>query len=214
MPPEAAPALRPPTPELLREQVVLEEHDLARDGTFAVVTRRAVDAADYVSHLWVVSVPDGGEPQQLTRGRVRDMRPAVSPDGTRVAFTRRVPGEERTHLLVAGVGGGMPEAQLGLGELDPGQPVWSPDGRWLAFTAETGPERLIVGGRPAKGEPLARVVTTLDYRADEVGYLDRRSQLSVVAADGSREPRQATDIANGVAGIPAWRPDGRALAFT
>ena len=214
MPPDATPARRMPTPDILREQVVLEEHDLARDGSFAVVTRRLVDGDDYVSHLWVVAVPDGGEPRQLTEGRVRDMRPALSPDGTRVAFTRKVPGEERTHLVVAGADGQTPEAKLGLGELDPGQPVWSSDGRWIAFTAETGAERFIVGGRPAKGEPRARVVAVLDYRADEMGYVDRRPQLFVVAADGSRAPRRVTDIPGGVSGIPAWRPDGRALAFT
>ncbi len=214
MPPDTTPALRLPTPEILREQVVLEEHDLARDGSFAVVTRRVVDGDDYVSHLWVVALPGGGEPRQLTHGRVRDMRPALRPDGMRVAFTRKVPGEERTYLVVARVDGLAPEAQLGLDALDPGQPVWSPDGRWISFAAETGDERFIVGGRPAKGEPRARVVAALDYRADEVGYIDRRPQLFVVAADGSGAPRQITEIAGGVFGVPAWRPDSRALAFT
>lgn len=211
---ETTPALRLPTPAILREQVVVEEHDLARDGSFAVVTRRVVAGDDYISHLFVVGVRDAGEPRPLTDGLVRDMRPAVSPDGTRVAFTRKVPGESRTHLLIAPVDGSTPPGQLDLGQLDPGQPVWSPDGRWLAFAAETGDERFIVGARPAKGEPLARLVTALDYRADEVGYVDRRSQLFIVAADGSGAPRQLTDIANGVSGVPAWRPDGRAIAFT
>lgn len=207
-------ALRLPTPAILREQVVVEEHDLARDGSFAVVTRRVVEGDDYVSHLFVVGVREAAEQRALTDGRVRDMRPALSPDGTRVAFTRKVPGEPRTHLHVMPIDGSAPARQLDLGELDAGQPVWSPDGWSLAFTAETGDERFIVGGRPAKGEPLARVVTALDYRADEVGYVDRRSQLFLVAADGSGAPRQLTAIANGVSGVPAWRPDGGAIAFT
>ena len=215
MPPHPSAPPRLPTPDILREQVVLEEHDLARDGSFAVVTRRVVDGDDYVSHLWVVTVPAGGDPRQLTVGRVRDRQPVLSPDGTRVAFTRRAPGAQRAQLIVAGMDGKAPDTtQLGLGELDPGQPVWSPDGRWIAFTAETDPERLIVGGRAANGEPRARVVTELDYRADEVGYVDRRPQLFTVAADGSGAPRQLTSMASGVFGIPAWRPDGQALAFT
>lgn len=214
MPPRPSPALRSPTPAILREQAVIEEQDLACDGTIAVLSRRVVEGDDYVSHLWIVPVRAPGEPRRLTDGHVRDMRPALSPDGMLVAFTRKVPGEERAGLLLASVDGTSPDVRLGLGELDPGQPVWSPDGRWLAFTAETGPERFMVGGRPAKGEPRARVVGVLDYRADEQGYVDRRPQLFVVAADGSAAPRQLTELSSGVIGTPTWRPDGQAIAFT
>ena len=73
--------------------------------------------------------------------------------------------------------------------------MWSPDGRTIAFTAEAGPQRLIAGPVPEKGEPRARVVTTLDYRWDEEGYVDRRSQAFTVPADGSAgTPRQLTDL--------------------
>ena len=188
-------------------------------ASFAVVTRRAVEGEDYVSHLWVVAVPEGGEPRRLTDGRVRDRRPAISPDGGRVAFTRKIPGEKRASLLVARVEGDAAPARLDLGELDPGHPVWSPDGRLIAFTADTGPQRFVIGEQPVKAdgtkpEPTARVVTVMDYRWDETGYVDQHAQLFVVAADGRSAPRQATAIAGGVVGIPAWRPDGRALAFT
>jgi dipeptidyl aminopeptidase/acylaminoacyl peptidase len=209
-----AASLRLPTPDILREQVVLEEHALARDGSFAIVTRRAVEGDDYVSHLWAVAVPDGGAPRRLTEGHVRDRRPAISPDGRRVAFTRKVPGEARAELLVALVDGGPGEAPLTLdtGELHLGQPVWSPDGRWLAFTADAGPQRFIIGPTSPGREPTARVVTVLDYRWDETGYLDQHAQLFVVPADGSGPPRQLTGMAGGITGVPAWRPDGRALA--
>ena len=209
---ETAARLRPPTPEILRDQVVLEEQDLARDGSFAVVTRRSVDGDDYVSHLWLVSVPDGRERRRITDGRVRDRQPAIRPDGRAVAFTRRIAGERRTELWVAGLDDSAPFA-IPLGERSPGAPSWSPDGTLLAFTAETGPDRLIVGPPADGGEPRARVITTLDYRLDEQGYLDRRSQAFTVAADGSGSPRQLTDLACGVADL-AWRPDGRAIAFT
>ena len=46
--------LRPPEPLTLRDQVVLEEHDVAADGSFAVVSRRTVDGDRYVSDLWLV----------------------------------------------------------------------------------------------------------------------------------------------------------------
>lgn len=213
--------IRQPTPETLRQQVVLEEHSLACDGSFAVLTRRIVDGEDYVSHLWLVAVPDGGEPRRLTEGRVRDMRPAISPDGRRVAFTRRIPGEDRATLRVLDLGaadgtGAAEPAAHPLGELSPGEIAWSPDSTSIAFLAEVAPQRFIVGEAPAKGEPRARRITTLDYRYDEAGYLDRRSQLHVIAAsislDTAAAPRRLTDLPCGVAGI-AWRPDGAAIAF-
>jgi dipeptidyl aminopeptidase/acylaminoacyl peptidase len=209
---ETAPTLRVPTPEILREQVVIEEHDLAADGTFAVLTRRVVEGDAYVSCLWLVSVPDGEDQRQLTHGRVRDRLPAISPDGSRVAFTRKIADQRRATLRVVALDGSEP-LEVPLGDLSPGAPTWSPDGRTIAFTSETGPQRLIVGPVPEQGEPRARVITTLDYRWDEQGYLDHRSQAFVVPADGSAEPRQLTDLVCGVADL-AWRPDGRALAFT
>jgi dipeptidyl aminopeptidase/acylaminoacyl peptidase len=207
-------SLRMPTPETLRDQVVLEELDLSPDGSFAVVTRRAVEGDAYVSHVWLVPL-DGGEPQALTDGLVRDKAPRVSPDGSRVAFTRATAGDldaTRRLLVLELADGSLTEASLG--ELEPGSIAWSPDGSRLAFTAETGPDRFLVGARPAAGKaPIARRVTTLDYRYDEEDYLDRRSQLFVVAAAAGAEPRRITSIEGGVSQI-AWRPDGAALAFT
>src|SRR5262245_56285537 len=81
--------------QLIRAQVVLEEHDLAPDGSFAIVVRRSVQRNGYVSHLWLVPLRSRAvaAPRHLTSGRVRDTRPRISPDGRRVAFRRRRPGD-------------------------------------------------------------------------------------------------------------------------
>ena len=211
-----------PTPETLRDQVVLEEHDIAPDGSWAVVVRRAVAGDEYVSHLWLVPLaPSGGEPRRLTFGTVRDVRPCVSPDGSRIAFVRSIPGDDDTpaSLRILDVRGGETFGPA-LAPLAPGEVCWSPDGLRLAFTAETGAPRLIVGPAPEPGTPeakdaktpRARRITTLDFRWDYQGYLDRRSQAFVVAAADGATPVRVTDVASGVSGI-CWRPDGLALAF-
>src|SRR5215212_12157667 len=88
-------------PEDVRRQVVLEEHDLARDGSFAVVVRRTVQGNDYRSDLWRVSLDGRPREQRLTSGRVRDTRPRLSPDGQRLLFIRReLDGRERPGRLV------------------------------------------------------------------------------------------------------------------
>ncbi len=207
---------RPPTPEILRHQVVVEEHDLAPDGSFAIISRRVVEGERYVSSLWQVVIDKhgrGGAPRRLTTGPFRDMRPTISPDGRRVAFTRRDPANEDApaSIRVLDLAGGEP-VTLALGELSAGEIAWSPDGRSLAFTAEADPQRFIVGDKPDHGEPLARRVTRLDYRYDEQGYVDRRSQLHVVPAAGGGRARQVTHVERGVSGL-AWRPDGGAIAF-
>ena len=207
---------RLPTPETLRRQVVLEEHDLAPDGSFAVVSRRAVDGEQYVSSLWLVPISTSGRsrpPRRLTRGRFRDTRPAISPDGRRVAFTREIPDDDApTSLRILDLDGGEP-LTLRIGDLSARELAWSPDGRRVAFTARTDPQRFIVGPVPKAGEPRARRVTTMDWRYDETGYVDRLRQLHVVPAIEDGQARRLTSVQGGVSDI-AWRPDGGTIGFT
>jgi dipeptidyl aminopeptidase/acylaminoacyl peptidase len=211
---------RLPTPEIVREQVVLEEHDLAPDGSFAIVTRRAIVRDEYRSHLWLVPVPaagDGGnrlpEPRQLTRGAVRDTQPRIAPDGRRVAFTRTAvgPSDAKARLFVLDLDGGEPgprtPASTGVSEF-----AWATDGRRLAYTTDAEPPRFLVGNAPEGKTPLARRIRRADWRLDEVGHRDRHAQLFVVDDREEAEPRQLTVGDAGVSGI-AWRPDGNAIAF-
>src|SRR4029453_7187224 len=63
-----------------------------------------------------------------------------------------------------------------------GVPVWAPDSRRLAYTArvpEAGRYGTVDGVGPGAEPP--RLITTLKYRLDDVGFLpDRRSQVFVL----------------------------------
>ena len=110
--------------------------------------------------------------------------PALSPDGTRVAYVlrRADPEQDRDVLALWQVDRASGEAApLTAGPADTA-PAWSPDGRQLAFL-RAGPE--LVPGPP---------------------------QLWLLPAHGG-EARRLTDLPLG-AGAPVWSPDGRRVAFT
>ncbi|MEO5704267.1 MAG: prolyl oligopeptidase family serine peptidase [Candidatus Limnocylindrales bacterium] len=222
---------------VIRAQVVLEEHDVARDGRFAVVVRRFVQAGRYRSNLWLVPLTGAGAPRQLTSGAVRDTAPHVSPDGSSIAFRRTgvlarraqrgapkrasskpgaVDDTASLHVLPLGIGDqpGAPWAIRMPGNRSVGELAWSPDGKRLAITLDAGPPRFIQGPEPSPGEaPVVRRIDRLDWRYDESGHLDRWAHLHVVEARRDARPRQVTEGDWGVADI-AWSPDGRSIAFS
>ena len=113
--------------------------------------------------------------------------PQVSPDGTRVAFTRVNVDEKRTgyetSMWTVGTSGGEGPIRLTNGKHD-GQPRWSPDGRSIAFVRG--------GDKDDTGKP-------------------KPAQIALMSLAGG-EARIITDLPKG-AGNPTWSPDGKHIAF-
>ncbi|HEV7213132.1 MAG TPA: S9 family peptidase [Blastococcus sp.] len=191
------------------------------DGRIAVVavTRLDLDGDEYRSQLWAVPTDGSAPARPLTSGH-HDTAPAYSPDGRWLAYLSAEPGG-RPQLWVLPTAGGAGR-RLTDHHLGAGVPVWSPDSRRLAYAARV-PEHGRYGtveGVAAGAEP-PRLITTLQYRLDAVGFLgDRRSQVFVLDlpadfADDTVAPGEPVQVTTGDADCTdvCWRPDGGELAF-
>lgn len=201
---------------LVRAQVALESFRLSPDGSFVVYALRRVNRdGAYESHLHLRPVR-GGAVRRLTRGRVRDANPAISPDGRYVAFTRTPVRDEDAvaQAWVLPLDGGEPW-QLTTLKHGVGSVLWSPDGSRLALVAQAGDHRFIVGEERKGRTPLARRITRLDFRDDESGHVVRRSHLWIMPFRANGAPAQPRQLTSGDYDVlhPAWHPDGSRIAF-
>jgi Tol biopolymer transport system component len=191
------------------------------DGRIVVVavTRLDLDGDEYRAQLWAVPTDGSAPARPLTTGN-RDTAPAFSPDGRWLAhLTAEVGGKPQIVVLPTAGGEARTLTDHPLGAE---APVWSPDSRRLAYTARV-PEAGRYGtadGVAAAAEP-PRLITTLQYRRDDVGFLaDRRSQVFVLDlpadfADDTVPGPPPVQVTTGDADCAdvTWRPDGAELAF-
>lgn len=144
--------------------VVVEELDVAADGSFAVVVRRIVRRNRYESHLYRVDLTTRRSPERLTSGRVRDTWPRLAPDGSSIAFLRSDPDDDDApnRLVVMSLGSrrlrtvAPPGRRRGFGEI--AEFEWSPDGSRIAFSGEVDGETDIHVRDVSGLGPVTRIV--------------------------------------------------------
>jgi len=141
---------------------------LACAATAQDAARRSITEKDLFDFVWVAN-------------------PQVSPDGSRVAFTRVVVDAKRTgyetSLWTVDTAGGSAPVRLTNGKHD-GAPRWSPDGKRIAFVR--GDEK------------------------DDAGK-PKPPQIAVLSLEGG-EAWVITSLPKG-ASNPIWSPDGKRIAF-
>jgi Tol biopolymer transport system component len=177
--------------------------------------------------------PDGTERRQLTDHPASDVYPALSPDGSRIAFVSDRTGSSQIYAMPAG---GGPATALTEGPAESFDPAWAPDGTHIAFASNRtgngdiyvmdadGRNAVQVTGLGLRPEP-PDIIGADDTRQFEgyptwspdgtriafVGEVGDNAEIFVMDADGSNIV-QVTDDPEGD-WDPAWSPDGKWIAF-
>ena len=118
------------------------------DGSKLAYSRRSEYA-----NFSIARVATGGNVEHviLTSGTAKKICPALSPDGSLLAFLQDT--QEGTELFFVTTNGGIPERLTFGGSVAPVCPAWSPSGQRLAFATRLGGIRMLAmiatrGGQP------------------------------------------------------------------
>jgi Tol biopolymer transport system component len=158
------------------------------------------------------------------------LAPALSPDGSRVAYFSEKDFYSVDLYLADGVTGKVERRILKSGissnyetyRFINSQANWSPDGRYLAFAAKRGPRDDIVIVDVERNKQVGQLefklsgVTTPSWSPDGqrlvfTGYEGGFSDLFVVDRDGKNLRRLTNDKFADL--HPVWSPDGKSIAF-
>jgi TolB protein len=171
-----------------------------------------------VDEIWAMDW-DGGNPKQLTRLRSLTINPAVSPDGSRLAFTSYARGTPRIMLLDTLSGRVLPfynqEASMNA------TPNFTPDGKQIYYASTAaGLAQIFISNLDGQG---FRRVSHRDSIEMEPKVNPRNpnvilftsgvhEQIYQMSADGTGV--QMVTNGEGEASNPSWHPDGQHFLFS
>jgi dipeptidyl aminopeptidase/acylaminoacyl peptidase len=199
----------------------VSDAQIAPDGSRIVYTRQAVNTLEdkWDSALWIVNA-DGTQNRFFVKGSAARW----SPDGKRILYLAE--GEPKgTQLFVRWVDVDGPATPITRVTETPRNAKWSPDGKSIAFSMFVPEKRSLPISMPAepkgaKWTPAPRLVESLHYRQDQVGFLeDGFTRLFVVPADGGTPKALTTgNWSVGAGELRAgasidWTPDSKAIVF-
>jgi dipeptidyl aminopeptidase/acylaminoacyl peptidase len=194
---------------------------IAPDGSRIVYTREHVNKLEdkWDAETWILNA-DGSQHRFLVKGSSARW----SPDGKRLLYLAE--GDPKgSQIFVRWVDVDGPATQVTHVTETPRNVEWSPDGKSIAFSMfEPEQEKWSISmpsePKGAKWTAAPRVVDTLHYRQDRVGFLeDGYTRLFVVSAEGGT-PKVLTSgkwsvgagELRGAATID-WTPDSKSIVF-
>ena len=166
----------------------------------------------------------------ITSTSLGNFSPALSPDGSRVAYAMTARADHTSRIVTAELDGSHLRRLTGNSDVD-AYPAWSPDGTQIAFYSDRegrgaypyhlymmdsdgSDERRVVSltvspSQPPVWSPYGTQLAFLVYQSEntESGY-DKRYIVHTVQPDGSG----LTELGD-AASSPAWSPDGTRIAF-
>jgi TolB protein len=147
--------------------------------------------------LYIMAPVYGSRAARLTRTPENEAEPALSPDGSRVAFTVYPPGDlfngdtSRAEIYVMDADGSN-RRRLTRNKVEDSSPAWSPDGKWIAFESDRGDNSDIYIIN-ADGSGLRRV-TSHPSRDSTPSWSPDGSRLAFASARGKP-----------IRGVSMWR---------
>jgi dipeptidyl aminopeptidase/acylaminoacyl peptidase len=207
------------TAEDLFHLSLVSQAQIAPNGSAVAFVVSTLDGPKnrYATNLWLVDLA-GGAPHALTQDGF-STSPAWSPDGTRLAFVRKVTDKPQIFSYELNSGRARQLTSQAEGAADP---HWSHDGTRIAFAAMTvdaaPPARIdfkTAGFEPGREQLTSdiRIIDKERYEANGLGYTyDKHQHLWTMRADGS-QPTALTHDERWSESQFAWSNDDRTLAF-
>jgi dipeptidyl aminopeptidase/acylaminoacyl peptidase len=200
----------------------VEGAQISPEGKWVAYTVATHDlkADKNTSRIWMVPTA-GGEAIPLTAENVSSSHPRWSPDGRYLAFLsargeEESDGAKTTQVWILHREGGEAQ-QLTEAIQDVDDFAWSPSGDMLVLTLQDPTlDELEASktkdGAKSKAKPRPWVIDRLQFKEDEIGYLDRRRKHLYAF---NLSDHKMTQVTSGDYDDtePAWSPDGRSLAF-
>jgi dipeptidyl aminopeptidase/acylaminoacyl peptidase len=185
---------------------------ISPDGEWVAytVTERDLKKDESETSIRMIAA-SGGEEIRMTGKGNSASRPRWSPDGKYLAF-QASRGESKSQVWTLDLRGGeaqqLTEIKQGISGFE-----WSPDGSKILLTIrDPKPEDLLDEKEKKDKKPEPWVIDRLQFKRDNIGYLDRRRTHLYVFDVSTKKVKQITsgdyDDSQGT-----WSPDGKLVAF-
>lgn len=185
--------------------------------------RLAYSSLSITSNLFEISLDSSGQaegkPKPLTKDTGRNTRPAFSPDGSKIAFTKWRSGVNEDIWMMNVDGSG--EVQLTNHSDSDSTPSWFPDGSKIAFSSKRGGHVALwsVDLKSGREEKIFDIGDDIDYarlspNGQEVIFnLRRGSTLNLWKGTLSNGQTEQLTFDAELMGFGCWSNDGKQIAL-